>query len=345
MTAPRPSQLLERLQRGEEAALARLLTLVEEGGDEAAAVIGALGASEARSHVVGVTGPPGSGKSTLVGRLVAEYRRRGARVGVLAIDPSSQRTGGALLGDRLRMASVADDREVFIRSMATRGALGGLARATADAVAVLAAAGRSVVIIETVGVGQTEMDVVEAAQTVAVVSVPGLGDGVQAMKSGLLEVADVHVVNMADREGASRTAADLREAVHASARRDDGWEVPVLLTDALHGEGVDALVETLDAHRAAIAASGELDRRVRRNAEARIRRAGEELVRALLAGRTGAELVDAVAAGDLDPASAVRALLAGAAGRDPLLGHAPVARSRLPASGAAAEEWRRQSAP
>lgn len=221
-----------------------------------------------RARVLGLTGPPGAGKSTLALKVAQEYRRRGQTVGIVAVDPSSPFTGGAILGDRIRMSEIYTDPGVFIRSMATRGAMGGLARATSDAVDVLDAAGFDVVLIETVGVGQDEVDVVRTAESVAVVLVPGLGDDIQAIKAGLLEIADVFVVNKADREGADRTVAELAMMLDLSAGR--GWRPPIVRTVAPKGEGVAELVEALEAHGSFLADSPEgADRSVRR-ARARI---------------------------------------------------------------------------
>src|SRR5690606_2127560 len=212
------AEIVDGVLAGRHPAIARMLTHVERrtsGVDEALAV---LHPHAGRAHVLGVTGPPGSGKSTLVSALVRHYRDQGRTAGVLAVDPSSVFSGGAILGDRIRMSDHGGDEGVFIRSVATRGALGGLSRACLDAITVLDAAGIDVVVLETVGVGQAEVDVISAAQTIAVVSVPGMGDDVQAIKAGLLEVADVHVVNKSDREGASRTVAELREMLRLSHR-------------------------------------------------------------------------------------------------------------------------------
>ena len=206
MTGPDVAALVARARAGEPLAVARLLTLVEGGGEAGRAVATAVGADAGRAHVVGLTGPPGVGKSTITSALIATLRSKGERVGVLAVDPTSPFSGGALLGDRIRMAAHAEDAGVFIRSMATRGQLGGLAAATPQALAVLDAAGCDVVLVETVGVGQSEIDVVALADTTVVLLAPGMGDSVQAAKAGILEVADVFVVNKADRDGAAQTA-------------------------------------------------------------------------------------------------------------------------------------------
>lgn len=306
-----PAELADRVVRGESAAVARLITAIERrsrGVDEA---LSGLHRRTGRARVLGVTGPPGSGKSSLVSALTREYRQAGRTVGILAVDPSSVFTGGAILGDRIRMDALAGDPGVFIRSLATRGALGGLSRAVLDAIAVLDAAGKDVIICETVGAGQAEVDVISAAHSVAVVSVPGLGDGVQALKAGLLEVADVHVVNKADRDGADRTAADLRDMLRLVTRAPGQWHTPVCKTVAVTGEGVEGLVEMFDKHLSWMDGSGERERRARRNAAARIRWLAEELVLARL--RPGVpdfdRAVAEVSALRADPVSAARALL------------------------------------
>jgi len=231
-------------------------------------ILAALHPRTGRARILGITGPPGAGKSTLVQRLAQALRRSGQTVGIVAVDPSSPFTGGAILGDRIRMAEIYTDPGVFIRSMATRGALGGLARATSDAVDVLDAAGFDVVLIETVGVGQDEVDVVRAADTTAVVLVPGLGDDIQAIKAGILEIADVFVVNKADREGADRAAADLAAMLDLSGERS--WRPPIVRTVAPRNEGVAETLAALEAHAAHLAATGEGAGRRHRRARARL---------------------------------------------------------------------------
>lgn len=306
-----PAELVDRVRAGAPGAIARLLTFVERrtaGVDEALA---ALHRHTGGAHVLGITGPPGSGKSTLVAALTAHYRGAGKTVGILAVDPSSVFTGGAILGDRIRMTGLAGDAGVYIRSIATRGALGGLSRAALDAVTVLDAAGKDVVVLETVGVGQAEVDVISAAHTVAVVSVPGLGDGVQAIKAGLLEIADVHVVNKADRDGADKTVAELRDMLRLSHRKPGQWNVPIQQTVASTGDGVAELAELFAKHRTWLARDGEGERRARRNAATRIRWVAEELVLDRL--RPGLpdfdHAVDEVTARRADPVSAAKKLV------------------------------------
>ena len=305
------SDLGNRVLRGDHIAIARLLTHVERRTAGVSEVLAKLHRTTGRAHVIGVTGPPGSGKSTLVSTLTAQLRRQGRTVGILAVDPSSVFSGGAILGDRIRMGDLSGDRGVYIRSIATRGALGGLSRAALDGVTVLDAAGMDVIVLETVGVGQAEVDVLSAAQTVVVVSVPGLGDDVQAIKAGLLEIADIHVVNKADREGAPKTVADLREVLRLSKRVAGQWNVPIQLTTATKGEGLNELIEKLDAHHSWMAAHGELEARARRTSATRIRWQAEEIVLERL--RSGApafeRAVDDVAARRVDPLAAARELI------------------------------------
>src|SRR5919197_182987 len=274
--------LARQIVEGSTRALARALTWVESGGARAEALAARLYAHTGRAHVIGITGAPGSGKSTLARALARVARARGRTVGILAVDPSSPFSGGAILGDRIRMNDLTLDPGVFIRSMATRGALGGLCRAAADAVDLMDAAGRDVVFVETVGVGQDEVDVMRVAHTVVVVSVPGLGDDVQALKAGILEVADVHVVNKADRDGADRTIAELR-AMLTLVPTPAGVPVPpVLPASATREEGIEAIADAVEAHGAALASSGQLDVRRRRAAEARVLAIAGTLVAAAL---------------------------------------------------------------
>jgi len=268
--------LMDDAAGGDRRAVARLLSMVERGGDDARAAGALAHARSGGAYTVGITGAPGAGKSTLTSALLRVLRDRGERVSVLAIDPSSPFTGGAILGDRIRMQDHALDDGVFIRSMATRGHLGGLALATPQAVRVLDAAGFPWVVVETVGVGQVEVEIVGAADTTVVVVNPGWGDAVQANKAGLMEIADVFVVNKADRAGAEETRRDLEAMLDLTASADGsaggGWRPPVVLAVATDGTGVADVWDQVLAHRAHLEATGELDRR-------RGRRAREELTR------------------------------------------------------------------
>jgi LAO/AO transport system kinase len=239
----------KKILQGDQLAGGRLIRLLEEGDPEGIAGLKAIFSNTGNAFVLGITGPPGSGKSTLVAHLIAEFRRRELKVGVVAVDPSSPLSGGAFLGDRLRMRQHTEDEGVFIRSMATRGHLGGLSRTTRETVMVLDAMGYDVVIIETVGVGQDEVEIADFAHTTAIVSIPGLGDDIQTMKAGLLEIGDVFIVNKADRDGADDEAARLRAMLEMGTIEEDGWKPPVLKTVAVKGEGIAQLVDVFCSHR------------------------------------------------------------------------------------------------
>ncbi|WP_020661964.1 methylmalonyl Co-A mutase-associated GTPase MeaB [Amycolatopsis benzoatilytica] len=316
MAGPDLDELVGRAREGQPRAVARLISLVEDSSPRVADIARALTPYTGRARVVGLTGPPGVGKSTSTSALLTALRGEGLRVGVLAIDPSSPFSGGALLGDRIRMTEHATDPGVFIRSMATRGHLGGLSWATPQAVRVLDAAGFDVVLIETVGVGQSEVDVVKLADTTVVLLAPGMGDGIQAAKAGVLEIADVFVVNKADRDGADATVHDLKNMIALARRelRGPSWRQPIVRTVAAKGEGVDEVVAALRAHHEWLAAHGELARR--RAARARgevaaiaLRRLHAELAD-LRHGSRLAELADLVAARELDPFAAADRLIA-----------------------------------
>ena len=305
--------LVARARAGEAAAVARLITLVEDGSPLLREVMAALNPHTGRAHVLGITGAPGVGKSTSTNALVAGMRRAGKRVGVLAIDPSSPFSGGALLGDRVRMGDHALDKDVYIRSMGARGHLGGLAWSTPQAVRVLDAAGCDVVVVETVGVGQSEVEVAGLADTTLVLLAPGMGDGIQAAKAGILEVGDLYVVNKADREGAERTRRELRTMLSLGERSEGAWRPPVLMTVASTGEGIDDLLGELDRHAAWLEESGELARR----RTLRVRREVEAIALAALRERWGGTggaddlevLAARVAAGETDPYSVADRLL------------------------------------
>lgn len=263
--------LVEQARAGSPRAVARLITLVENDHPALREVMAALAPHTGHAYIVGLTGSPGVGKSTSTNMLVSGLRGRSLRVGVLAVDPSSPFSGGALLGDRIRMSDHALDPEVYIRSMASRGHLGGLSWSTPQALRVLDAAGCDVVVVETVGVGQSEVEIAGLADTTVVLLAPGMGDGVQAAKAGILEVGDVFVVNKADREGVDATVREIRHMISLGDRTEPGlWRPPVLKTVADRHEGLDEVLEALDKHRAWMADNGELHRR-------RVRRAGAEI--------------------------------------------------------------------
>ncbi|MEW5888424.1 MAG: methylmalonyl Co-A mutase-associated GTPase MeaB [Pseudomonadota bacterium] len=273
-------ELVERVCAGEINAIARLLTRAEQGSEECRPALDEIYRRAGRAHVVGITGVPGSGKSTLVAALAKTIRQSGRRVAIIAIDPSSPFTGGSILGDRIRMNDLTGDPGVFVRSMATRGALGGLARGTLEAVDILDAAGFEVVIIETVGIGQGEVDIVRASHTTVVVSAPGLGDDIQAIKAGVLEIADIHVVSKCDRPDANKTIIDLKAmlGIGLALSHNQGWAVPVLATSAPRGEGVAELLDAMLRHRAALEANGGIGARRRLIAERRVLKAAEALI-------------------------------------------------------------------
>jgi LAO/AO transport system kinase len=302
--------LVARAQQGQAAAVARLISLVEDDSPTLPELSAELAPHTGRAHIVGLTGSPGVGKSTSTSALVAGLRRRGKRVAVLAIDPSSPFSGGALLGDRIRMGEHDTDPEVFIRSMASRGHLGGLAGAAPQALRVLDAAGCDVILVETVGVGQSEVEIAGIADTTLVLLAPGMGDGIQAAKAGILEIGDIFVINKADRDGANTTRRELRTMI--GMRTDEGgWTPPIVLTVATKGEGTDEVVDEIQNHFAYLTDSGELTRR----RVGRARREIEALALASVQRRLGEyaagadQLAAEVAAGLLDPFAAADRLL------------------------------------
>jgi LAO/AO transport system kinase len=309
-----PADLVAGVERGERRAVARLITLLESEDPRGHAALQALHPRLGRAHVVGVTGSPGTGKSTLTDQLIAHYRRQGQSVGVVAVDPSSPFTGGAILGDRIRMQQRSTDPQVFIRSMGTRGALGGLSHHTADAVRALDAAGKDVVLVETVGVGQGEVDVVRLADTVVVVLVPNLGDDVQAVKAGIMEIADLFVVNKADLAGADKVAAEVEGALSLAHGRTE-WTPPILRTIAEKGEGVHAVAEAVERHRHWSQGSGEFqrrrDQRMREQVRSLLQRGAAEKA-FLRSGEVRPEwhgLFEDVKAGRVSPHEAARLIL------------------------------------
>jgi LAO/AO transport system kinase len=306
--------LAEDVIGGDSRAIARAISLIENEDPQAATLVRAIFGRTGRAYIVGVTGPPGAGKSTLVDRMTANIRSRGQTVGVLTVDPTSPFSGGAVLGDRLRMQGHAGDEGVFIRSMATRGHLGGLARATGDAALVLDAAGRDIIVVETVGVGQDEIDIIRTADVSIVVLVPGTGDDVQALKAGIMEIADIFVVNKADREGADRLVAAIESnlSLQTAAPGGDAWQPPILKTVATSGSGVPELVDTVWRFRTET--EGTLPARRQRRSEFRLRelvsqRFMDHLERHIMKPGELDRIVDRVAARETDPYTAADQLI------------------------------------
>jgi LAO/AO transport system kinase len=298
--------LIEAARDGERRPLAQLLTAIERGDPGLRPMLPQLFAAGRGAHLVGITGPPGSGKSSLVNALTGEYRRRGRRVGILAVDPSSPYTGGAIMGDRIRMMGHAADRDVFMRSMASRGELGGLASTTWIAAAGLDAAGYDPVLVETVGAGQSEVEIARLAETTVVVEVPEMGDEVQAIKAGLLEVADIIVVNKGDLSGAARAARQLRAMMSTAGGRVGRRPPHILVTTATTGEGVAELVEAIEAHRS----EARRPEQARERAQGQIGRALADLARRRARESSGGSAtVKAVAERELDPITAAERLL------------------------------------
>lgn len=311
------SLLVAKALDGNRYALARLISLVEDDGTDARTALATLYPHTGQAHIVGVTGAPGTGKSTLVNEIAKTLRAQDTRVGIVAVDPSSPFTGGAMLGDRVRMRDLAGDRGVFIRSMATRGSLGGLARATSDVVKVLDAAGFAFILVETVGAGQSEVSIARTAHTTVVVEAPGMGDEVQALKAGLMEIADILVVNKADRPGAARTAQALELVINQNAAREEPgesiWQPPILQTIALNGTGVPEVLAATAAHREHLHASGLWASRERTRVEMDLFSVLQEELLGRVLKQIGEEQTEAwvarIAAREVDVYTAVQAII------------------------------------
>jgi LAO/AO transport system kinase len=331
-------EIVKGVLAGDRSAVARLISIMERGGDEARLALAQLYAHTGRAHVVGITGAPGTGKSTLVNEMAKGYRQRGLSVGIVAVDPTSPFSGGAILGDRIRMRDVSTDPGIFIRSMATRGSLGGLARATADAVHVLDAAGYPIVLVETVGAGQSEVDIARTAHTTIVVEMPAAGDDIQAIKAGILEIADILVVNKADLPGADNAVAALRAMLDLNATHDEwhhgrlehtkdvagtgdgvrpAWQPPVLKTVAARSEGIAELIGSVQAHLEYQVESGLRAQRQRERAEDELRRILRytllERLLVQIPERDVEDTVQRIVARAVDPYTAAEALIAGRA--------------------------------
>jgi LAO/AO transport system kinase len=310
--------LAKRVLDGEVRAAARLMRDIDDRFKSAVAELKTLYPHTGNAYILGLTGPPGAGKSTLVDQIIAAYRKKDLLVGVVAIDPTSPFSGGAILGDRIRMNRHAEDAGVFIRSLATRGCLGGMSRSTMDVVNVMDAMGMDVVIVETVGVGQDEVDIVSTAHTTVVVMVPGMGDDIQAIKAGILEIGDVFVVNKADRDGADRTARELSAMLEMKHPEPGAWLPHVLKTEGSRGTGIDELIEEFEAHREYLKTSGTLQRLIEeRNAKLFADTLREELFERVFGAITDngkyQQIVDGLRNRTLDPYSAVEEVLEGSA--------------------------------
>ena len=300
-------ELVDRMLNGDERALARLITIVEKDTSEAPQIMKEICFRTGKAYWIGVTGPPGSGKSTLVDRLTAVMRNKGLTVGIIAVDPTSPFSGGAVLGDRIRMQQHYLDSDVFIRSMATRGSLGGLPRTARRVAKLLDAFGKDLLILETVGVGQTELDIVESADTTVVVLYPGGGDAIQTMKAGLMEIADIFVVNKADKPGADQVVAEI-ESMLSLNPKDRDWQIPVLTAQALNNVGVEELFETIDSHRQSLESTGRLavqrQEQLRKELVRCIEQGvSESLARLMEKDKNLVKLSEKVVKGEIDPYS------------------------------------------
>lgn len=306
-------ELVERAQAGEARAVARLISMVEDASPSLREVSAALAPHTGRAHIVGITGSPGVGKSTSTSALVTALRKTGQRVGVLAVDPSSPFSGGALLGDRVRMQEHATDPGVYIRSMASRGHLGGLSWAAPQALRVLDAAGCDIILVETVGVGQSEVEIAGLADTTLVLIAPGMGDGIQAAKAGILEIGDIFVVNKADRDGAPQVRRELRNMISLADRVEDAWRPPIVLTVASKSEGIDDVVAEIHKHWESLERTGELTKRRRQRIRREIEAIALVAVQERFAGLTGDSRLESLAndvmAGTSDPFAAADVLI------------------------------------
>ncbi|MEM3627909.1 MAG: methylmalonyl Co-A mutase-associated GTPase MeaB [Candidatus Bathyarchaeia archaeon] len=305
-------EIVKGVLSGDRRSIAKAITIIENDEPQAKEIIAAIYPHTGKAHVIGLTGPGGSGKSTLIEKIVREYRRMGRKVGVVAVDPTSPFTGGAFLGDRIRMQELSTDPEVFIRSMATRNYSGGIAKATSDAVKVLDAAGKDVVIVETVGAGQSEVEIVKVAQTVVVIHAPGLGDEIQAIKAGLMEIADIFVVNKADRENADKTVIDIQAMLQLN-NKEKAWRIPIVKTVALTGEGVPELIEKLEEHRKFLEREKQRERALLKAevelVEAIKDKVAQSIIEKLKKEGKFEELLEKIIRKEMDPASAAEKFL------------------------------------
>lgn len=299
---------------GDRRSIARAITFIENNTAEAKKLIALIYPQTGKAHIIGLTGPSGSGKSTLIEKIVREYRRKGKTVGVVAVDPTSPFTGGAFLGDRIRMQELSTDPDVFIRSMATRNYSGGIAKATKDAVKVLDAAGKDIILVETVGAGQSEVEIIKVAQTTVVIHAPGLGDEIQAIKAGIMEIADIFVVNKADRENADKAVMDI-QAILQLNNKETAWKTPILKTTALTGEGVPQLIEKIEEHKRflekEIGHKRSLGKAEAELVEAIKEKVTSSIIEELKKEGKFEELLQKIVEREIDPASAAEKLLRG----------------------------------
>jgi LAO/AO transport system kinase len=307
-------ELVQGVLAGDRRSIARAITIIENNAAEAPKLVAQIYSHTGKAHIIGLTGPGGSGKSTLIEKIVREYRHKGKTVGVVAVDPTSPFTGGAFLGDRIRMQELSTDQGVFIRSMATRNYLGGIAKATKDAAKILDAAGKDIIIVETVGAGQSEVEIIKVAQTVVVIHAPGLGDEIQAIKAGLMEIADIFVVNKADRENADKAVMDIQSILQLN-NKGEAWKTPILKTVALTGEGVPQLIEKLEEHRRFLEKEIERRKSLLRAESELVEAMKEKVVIAIIEelkkeGRFE-EVLQKILKREIDPASAAEKLLHG----------------------------------
>ncbi len=310
----RAEEIAKGIFAGDRRSIARAITIIENNEPEAHDLVARVYPHTGKAHVIGLTGAGGAGKSTLIEKLIREYRRREMKVGIVAVDPTSPFSGGAFLGDRIRMQELSTDSEVFIRSMASRSHLGGIARATKDAVRILDAAGKDVIMVETVGAGQSEVEIIKVAQTIIVVHAPGLGDDIQAIKAGIMEIADIFVINKADRENADKAVVDIQSNLQMNSKQIL-WKPPVLKTVAITGEGIPELVEKIEEHRCFLKGDPECGKiSLRNRAEAELVEAVREKVTSSLIEELKKqgkfdELIHEIMERRIDPASAAQRLL------------------------------------
>ncbi|MEM3459070.1 MAG: methylmalonyl Co-A mutase-associated GTPase MeaB [Candidatus Bathyarchaeia archaeon] len=307
-------EIVKGVLAGNRRSIARAITIAEDNTPEAQKLIAAIYPHTGKAHIIGLTGPGGSGKSTLIEKMVREYRRKGKTVGVVAVDPSSPFTGGAFLGDRIRMQELSTDEGVFIRSMATRNYAGGIAKATKDAVKILDAAGKDIILVETVGAGQSEVEIIKVAQSIVVIHAPGLGDDIQAIKAGLMEIADIFVVNKADRENADKAVMDIQAMLQLNSK-ETAWKPPILKTTALTGEGVSQLIEKLEEHRHFLEKEEERKKSLLRAEAELVEAVKEKIVNVVIdeLKKEGKfeELLQKILNRKIDPSSAAEKLLSG----------------------------------